>query len=278
MSSKPPTADGYPPEMAEAARSMCLYVATCLGDLLEDIVVVGGLVPYLIVDQEAAEAGHVGPRDLDLGLHLAVLGEERYKRIAERLRTRGFVQSTNSEGKPTRQTWRLREGSITVDFLIPPTDSLARPGTLQHLETDLAAIITPALPLAFDDVIQIEIDGVTPRDEKTKRTVKVAGPASFVVMKAHALKIRGENKDAYDLVYVLRNFGSEPVVQVAKRFEIIGSAPEAASALEILAAEFASMEHLGPRRYAEFLGDAQDPDHRAQAFAAVREFLRRVRP
>jgi hypothetical protein len=51
MASKPATAAGYPPEMAVAARQMCLYIATILGDLLDDIVVVGGLVPYLIIDQ-----------------------------------------------------------------------------------------------------------------------------------------------------------------------------------------------------------------------------------
>lgn len=154
MATKPPNASGYPPEMAVASRQMCLYVATFLGDLLDD---------------------------------------------------------------------------------------------------------------------------VTPNNERARREVKVAGPGAFVVLKAHALKIRGENKDAYDLVYVLRNFGNEPVVDVVTRFCCISSAPQAVAALAILDAEFASTEHIGPRRYAEFLGNADDGDRRAEAFAAVREFLRLVR-
>ena len=44
MTGKPTTAAGYPPEMAEEARSMCLFVATILGDLWDDVVVIGGLV------------------------------------------------------------------------------------------------------------------------------------------------------------------------------------------------------------------------------------------
>lgn len=277
MASKPTTAAGYPPELAVAARRMCLYVATILGDLLDDIVVVGGLVPYLIVDQQDRIEAHVGTRDLDLGLALAVLDEERYKQIAERLRSRGFAQATNAEGMPTRQTWQLRQEAITIDFLIPPAGSSLKPGKLQNLQSDFAAIITPALDLAFQDVIGVVIDDTTPNHERASRSVSVAGPAAFVVLKAHALKLRGENKDAYDLVYVLRNFGKEPVIEVSRRFATIASASEAAEALTVLDSEFASVEHIGPRRYAEFLGDAGDAGRRAEAFAVVREFLRQVR-
>ncbi len=277
MANKPSTAAGYPPLMAIAARQMCLYVATFLGDLMDDIVVVGGLVPYLIVDQEHAAEPHVGTRDLDLGLALAVLDEERYKQIAERLRSRGFEQARNAEGKPTRQTWRLRDEDITIDFLIPPADASQKPGRLQNLEADFAAIITPGLPLAFQDVVRVEIVDVTPNKERDRGTVNVAGPAAFVVLKAHALNLRGENKDAYDLVYVLRNFGDEPVTDVAERFASIATAPEAVAALDILDSKFASIEHVGPRRYAEFLGHADDEARRAEAYAAVREFLRLVR-
>ncbi len=43
MMRKPTTAAGYDPLMAEEARRMCLYVATILGDLISEVVVVGGL-------------------------------------------------------------------------------------------------------------------------------------------------------------------------------------------------------------------------------------------
>jgi len=33
------------------------------------------------------------------------------------------------------------------------------------------------------------------------------GPGAFVVLKALAFKGRGENKDAYDLYHLVRNFG-----------------------------------------------------------------------
>ena len=278
MDHKPITAAGYPPDLAVEARRMCLYVATILGDLLDHVVVVGGLVPYLIVDQAHVEDGerHVGTRDLDLGLSIAVLQEERYRHIAERLREVGFEQAANEKGRPTRQTWKLREERITIDFLIPPSSHGQAGGSLQHLESDFAAWVAPALTLAFQDRERVEIDDWTPAGERARREVSVAGPAAFVGMKAHAFRMRGANKDAYDLVYVLRNHGQEPVVEVAARFARLADAPEAMQALRFLAEDFATEAHLGPRRYAAFLGDPGDPERAAQAYGAVREFLRLV--
>ena len=50
MTGKPSTIQGYGGDSLVRVRSTCLYVATKLGDLLDDIVVVGGLVPSLLVD------------------------------------------------------------------------------------------------------------------------------------------------------------------------------------------------------------------------------------
>lgn len=132
-------------------------------------------------------------------------------------------------------------------------------------------------PLAFVDCLTVTIEDETPVGERARRDIRAAGPAAFVVLKAHALRLRGENKDAYDLVYVLIHYGRAPSVEVAERFASIAADPEARRALEILAEDFATDEHLGPKRYAEFLGDRDSPDWRQDAVGVVREFLRWVR-
>ncbi|MGM0578382.1 MAG: nucleotidyl transferase AbiEii/AbiGii toxin family protein [Myxococcota bacterium] len=274
---KPTRAAGYQPELAIEARSMCLYVATILGDLSEEIVVVGGLVPYLIIDQEEATVPHVGTRDLDLGLSLALLDEERYREVADRLRDRGFEPGTKAEGRMTRQTWLLQGSGVTIDFLIPTSEQGPPPGRLQNLEGDFAAIVTPALPVAFLDHISVTIDGRTPAGELAQRSVNVCGPAAFVVMKAHAFHLRGENKDAYDLVYVLTNFGDGTTADVAERFAGIAEMEESTEALRILGQDFASEEHVGPIRAADFLTLPRDPRNQADAYGYVQAFLRRVR-
>ena len=131
MTDKPTTADGYPPELAVEARRMCLFVATILGDLLDDVVVVGGLVPYLLIDQAnaRAEGRHVSTRDLDLGLALALLNEERYREIAQRLRDRGFQQATNdnpARGLGQLLLFALGHGHLLTDPIIATHGEVGR--------------------------------------------------------------------------------------------------------------------------------------------------------
>ena len=271
------TARDYPPGLAEEARRMALHLATLLGDLADDVVLVGGLVPYLIVDQERASEPHVGSRDVDLGFSAAVLGEQRYREISRRLKRHGFEPTKTVAGRTRRQTWKLGEEPITVDFLIGPVLGGAEPGKLQDLESDFAAFVIPALPLAFIDTLTVVLEGRTTEGELARSEVQVSGPAAFVVLKALSFRNRGATKDAYDLVYVLLNYGAVPLQEVADRFTPIKHDPQAQRALAILAEDFATDEHLGSRRRAEFLGDRDDPGLRQDAVGAVLGFLELVR-
>ena len=98
MPTKPRTAAGYEPAQVAHVRATCLYVATKLGDLVDELVIVGGLVPSLIVDQAVAHTKHVGTADLDVGLALAVFDSKRYQVLTERLRQAGFAPDTNERG------------------------------------------------------------------------------------------------------------------------------------------------------------------------------------
>jgi hypothetical protein len=125
MADKPKRASDYKSEHIESVRATCLYVATRLGDLMDEVVLVGGLVPSLLIDQSTLPEGtsaHVGTMDLDVGLQITLLAEERYRTLSQRLRDAGFVQDKTETGRPTRQRWRVTgSSSVAVDFLIPPT-------------------------------------------------------------------------------------------------------------------------------------------------------------
>ncbi len=103
MPEKPTTAAGYAPDQISRVRATCLYLATKLGDLMPELVVVGGLVPSLLIDQQNLPEDvtpHVGTLDLDLGLAFALVGEQRYRAVGERLRTAGFQMDRNEESIP----------------------------------------------------------------------------------------------------------------------------------------------------------------------------------
>ncbi len=274
--SKPTTRDGYLPEQVAQVRATCLYVATFLGDLRDDLVVIGGLVPSLIVDQavlpEGADA-HVGTMDLDVGLTVALLDEGRYRELTERLRYAGFEPDVNDEGNPTRQRWRLRDlPSVTVDFLIPPSREGDRGGRIRNIERDFAAVIAPGLALAFQDRIEVSLDGHTIRGERASRKLWVCGPGAYVVLKALAFDLRGENKDAYDLFYVLRNYGTGPRDVAAALRPLLG-ASEATQAVEILRRDFLDADAVGPQRVAAFLSGGVDEAVQGDVVAFVGELL-----
>ena len=82
MTDKPAAATGYAGGYTHLVRATCLYVATRLGDLMDHLVVVGGLVPSLLIDQDRLPTGtsrHAGTMDLDIGLDLAVFDDGRYR-------------------------------------------------------------------------------------------------------------------------------------------------------------------------------------------------------
>jgi hypothetical protein len=272
MTEKPRRASEYTSEQTDLVRATCLYVATRLGDLMDELVVVGGLVPSLLIDQRTLPDGtpvHVGTLDLDVGLKLALLDEGRYRALAGRLRDAGFAPDSTEEGQPTRQRWRVTgRGSVTVDFLIPPALPTDAGGKLRNLESDFAAIIAPGLKLAFQDRRKVRIAGNTILGERAARDVWTCGPGAFVVLKALAFRNRGEPKDAYDLYYLVRNFG-RGVADVAACFRPLVGDAEAQGALQVLRDDFLDHEGLGPRRVAEFLHGGPDDDLQADVVGFV---------
>ena len=115
MPEKPRTAAGYAPEQVQRVRATCLYLATKLGDLMDDLVVVGGLVPSLLIDQSQLPeevSPHVGTMDLDVGLAFVVVAEHHYQTLTERLRRAGLQPDVNEEGNPTRQRWRISKPAV----------------------------------------------------------------------------------------------------------------------------------------------------------------------
>jgi len=99
-----------------------------------------------------------------------------------------------------------------------------------------------------------------------------------MVLKTLAFQDRHENKDSYDLVYCLLNFGDGPgdAGRAAATSAVLNEA-QAGDALQLLAERFETVGHDGPRAYGAFLDDG-DPDDtarlRQEAVAVVREFLR----
>jgi Nucleotidyl transferase AbiEii toxin, Type IV TA system len=278
---KPRHHSGYQREETALVEAACLTVAVTLGALMDQLCIVGGLAPSLLIDRQtdadpSGEAGHAGTNDLDVGLAVALLDEQQYSEISRRLRQEGFEPDVNDRGNPTPQRWRLGELNVTIDFLMPPIPGAEQGGRVQPLEGDFGALIAPGLELAFQEREPIQIDGHTLKGEQVSRIISVCGPGALIVLKALALADRGEPKDAYDIVYVLRRW-PHGITDIADRLARHASEYREVveRALKALASDFAEPDSLGPRRAAQFesIGDL-DPAATADAHGYVDDLLR----
>jgi predicted nucleotidyltransferase len=280
MARKPQQADGYSLEETELVRSACLTIAAILGDLMNDVCIVGGLVPSMICEAEvdpaavAADA-HCGTMDLDVGLSLALLDDERYKEMAERLRERGFKPDKNEDDNETRQRWRWGDLKVTIDFLIPPASEEPDEARIQNLESDMAALVVKPLHLAFEEAIAIELEGRNLFDDQVKRSVNFAGPAAFLALKAFAYRNRAQPKDAYDLYFVLTRWGGGVEDICERLLERAENRPEIVTeAIGYLQTDFESIDSPGPRDVSRFIGGDVAANLVADAHGAVADFLR----
>lgn len=258
---------------------------TLLGDLgpwRERIYLAGGLAPRYLVGQlpEGARA-HVGTTDVDLVIGLA-LGDETpatYRTLQNNLEKAHFVQK-----EPSFRWARDVEGvTVLVEFLCE-TDEV-EPGRIfkpkgESTGSKLGAFNVRGAHLVRDDFIEREIEGERLDGGGLSRViVRVANVLPYTVLKILAFQDRHENKDAYDLVFVLLNHADGPRVGGrTASFSPVADHPQTREALELLEARFGDASRDGPSAYSLFLASPDDEDEKArlrqEAVATVRAFLR----
>lgn len=281
MASRHRTAADYSPSHLEAVRTLCLHVASRLGDAMDRIVVVGGLAPSLLVGSDPRHAGleaHIGTRDLDVGASLGFHPLEDLESLLARLREAGMVP-VSAGGRLDR--WRYAgqrqdqqppASEVLRDvFPLPRTDA-SRVATPAGGPSAPAPRAWPELLLAFDDRQRVHLEGTALTGEPAAADVRVCGPGAFTVIKSLAFDQRGVEKDAYDMYYVVRNFGSG-VGEVAARLAPLLHHAESRKAMTILERDFADDDASGPSAVASFLGDETSPEVRADVAGFVRQLL-----
>lgn len=285
VETKPRHRSGYNQEETELVETLCLTVVGTLGAYLDDLCVVGGLVPTLLIDRrldpdETEEDRHPGTNDFDVGLSIALLDDGRYAAVSAQLRAEGFGPDKNEDGNEIRQRWCLAGTKVKVDFLMAPPPGHEDGTRLHDLEPDLAALVTKGLDFAFEERIEVELEGEAIKRQKLRRKIPVCGPGAFTVLKALAFADRMEPKDAYDLVYVLRRFPESPTSIVERLAQLADRDRELIeSALTCLARDFEQIESIGPQRTAEFTAESEDDleASAADAHGYVDDLLRECR-
>jgi len=117
---------GCTPAMKEQVMAGLRLLSNCLAGHLDDLVLVGGLVPALMPDMQLPSSEATGTQDLDIDFSMGVFTEERYEEISEHLRHNHFRPALNEDQNPQHQTW---EHETSGEFYIAARahSSLSRP-------------------------------------------------------------------------------------------------------------------------------------------------------
>lgn len=255
---------------------------TLLGDLgpwRERIYLAGGLAPpYIVGRLPEGVQPHVGTTDVDLVIGLAVDdAPETYRTLENNLKKSNFKPDS-----PSFRWVREVEGmTVAVEFLCEtdavPHGRIFKPKT-EHTGSGLGAFNVRGAQLLTRDFLEREIEGERlDSGGRSQVTLRVANILPYIVLKIFAFQDRHENKDAYDLVFCLLNYGDGPqdAGHAAAQSPVAGE-PIVAEALGLLRQRFADVSQDGPTAYAAFLAEPGDEDQaarlRQEAVAVVRAF------
>jgi hypothetical protein len=266
----------YSGDQVEAARSVLLELMRLLGEYRDDIVVVGGWVPQLILPQTPLQ--HVGSIDVDLALNHRTLQDPGYATIQALLSKRGYEQSSKQPfifyrtveigGNPIK---------VQVDFLAGEYEGTGKAHRTQRVHEGRARKAR-GCDLAFELFEEIEICGELPGGGADRATVRVSSAVAFLVMKGMALYDRLKEKDAWDIYFTLTNYPGG-LEALASRLRPSLTHALVNEGLQKIAEKFASIDHAGPKFVADFEALTASEERAGvirDAFEKVRYLLARV--
>ena len=244
------TREDYPKLAVKAAESVLLELVHILGEYLDSIVVIGGMVPrYLIKEPEEP---HIGTTDVDLALDHRRFNEPGYETLHKLLASHHYLVDRDQPFIYRRAI--VMDGknvTVQVDLL-----SGEYGGTGKERRTQTVQDVRPrkarGADLAFDNPVHVKITGKLPGGAKDTVTIPIAGIVPFIVMKAMAMRDRLKRKDPYDIYYCLRYFPGGPE-KIVEHVKLLKGNKLVQEALAILKEKFDSPEHVGPLHIAEFL-------------------------
>lgn len=238
----------YTAEAVEAARSVMLELSRILGEYQDDMVIVGGWVPELLL--EKAPRAHIGSLDVDIALNHRTLREVGYKTILQLLLSHGYRQSEQPFIFFRTVQIGARQIDVEVDFLAGEYSGTTRGHRTQRVQ-DMRPRKARGCDLALSLATEIRVSGTLPGGAKDIATLRVASIVPFLVMKAMALASRLMEKDAWDIYYCIRYYPGG-IDKLVDEFKPHLSNKLVQEALANIAEKFASPEHVGPVHVADF--------------------------
>jgi hypothetical protein len=204
----------YSPFHSGKLRRVLAGIYTALGDVSDNMHLVGGLVPDLLVKNKLSYLKeYLGTLDIDLAVKFAVSEKSKFRNLYNILRSMGFEKQKTDDGMDVMSHSFIRYESgykpIVLDLI---TDDKFKPAAdkLKEIAPNVEAVKFRGVYLVFNDFIAIDL-GVSGRKKSVR--IKIPNIIPFLTLKAFAYSDEDNRaaKDAYDIWYTIVNFKDGPV-------------------------------------------------------------------
>ncbi|MEI8140947.1 MAG: hypothetical protein WCI03_13910 [bacterium] len=232
----------YRPEDTTRAESALLTVWAALGNLTDDLVLVGGLVPRYICKPQADDVTAV-TIDVDLGVSLE-LSTGQYETTSRRLADHGF------EWKDKRFVKTIQNVDLYLDFLTDKPAELAADSVVVDDVAGISAVY--GVSRALEVYRTVTITGFDLQGAKVAEQVKVCEVGPYLCLKLLAYAGRAQGKDVFDVVRSVRDYDGGIEKAVALFHDEKGKNLAYEPALHILRARFDGPGAKGPIQYSDF--------------------------
>ena len=279
--SDPQSANEYDDRTTAAVKAVLLEIGQILGSFKGKFAVVGGAVPWLLLDN--FEMPHVGTIDVDLGLDAEALGDGEYVRLVDALMTHGYGQNKKlKKFQLVRRIEATDEGDpidIVVDFLMPRDAVIDR--NKPPIIEDFAVQRADGTDLAMRFNQMVAVRGAMPNGGTNQVEIAVCSIPALLAMKGYAVHNRLKQKDAYDIYYCIRNY-PEGIDALAKDCLPLLNLPSGATGYGFINEKFDLIDGFGPTCVKNFvqdskiLGDRTPDQWQQDAFGQVDAWLRAI--
>ena len=282
VNKEPQSAANYEDRTTEAVKSVIVEIGQIFGSYKGKFAIIGGSVPWLLLDQE--NIPHVGTIDVDLGLNPVALADGEYSLLVEALLGQGYRQSDSLQCFQLMRSIEPEDGwgtiSLIVDFLMPKDAVLAKNGPKLIENFAVQKADGANLAIAFQEFVKVE--GDMPTGTKNRVEIVVCTIPALLAMKGHALRGRHMKKDAYDVYYCIRNY-ADGIEALAEECRPVLAAASGEAGYLAINEKFEAIDSYGPTNVCNFvvetdiLGERSPDEWQQDAYGEIDAWLKSLR-
>ena len=245
----------YPEDITKLSKSVLLELMTLLKGYRNQIVLIGGWVPYFLLQkyQKNREFRHVGSADIDFVLDPELVKSSTYETIVGIIEKNGYRQRKDKDGNPIEFSFEreIDDKKINVDFLSTgyPEKTKKRHRIVQP---DLKARTLLGAKIALKHNYKETLEGTLPNKADVKVEIRIADIVGSLTTKAIALGGRSEAKDNYD-IYALISYYKDGEKSCAEEIKPYLKEKEIQDAIGEIAKNFEKETSLGPTLVGTFM-------------------------